>query len=573
MFQRVRQSPIIAILALLTVLTVVPAWPVHADEKEYEVSHYHVVIEAYRNGTLRITETITFRFVQGSFTYAYRYIPHKGFDDLRLLDVSSNTTEITSLQFKQRLTDYYIKWTYPETKSPAEHTFTITYEVTNALTAPSDLQNGVDWQAVGGGWEVPISDVVVVVQLPVDASPELLSYSPEEEARVYGGPSGTVVVFRHDYLKPGVPYRVVVYFDKVYEPRITLLRLMRDSPITFFGMFYAAVVVSSVVWAWGRRRSLARRVKVKPTYGLKPPSSLKPPEVARLLRPSLGDVLTPLLLDLASRGYVEIEHVKVEKRFRKKDVFKFKVREGFEEDHELEDYEREFLSVLKEAGDTDVLRKQAYRFKGRLLEVCKAVSEKLVSLNLLYKTPPGLKTTLIVYGVLMTPLVLLTGKIVPIDVASALLGPIIGVALGSLTAMFVASAILPRYTLEGLKEKLVWTDYLRRLKEKALTLEGLRDLFNRVLPYLIIVVKPSDLKSLLKTLKSAATEGYAPPPWYYYHGVYTSGRAGPLPHITAAADFSAFLNNLPTLVHTFRGATAVAGGGGAGGGGGGGGAG
>ena len=51
MFQKVGQPLITAILVLLIFLTVVPACPVHADEKEYEVSHYHVVIEAYRHPT------------------------------------------------------------------------------------------------------------------------------------------------------------------------------------------------------------------------------------------------------------------------------------------------------------------------------------------------------------------------------------------------------------------------------------------------------------------------------------------------------------------------------------------
>ncbi|UCE96249.1 MAG: hypothetical protein JSV51_01165, partial [Candidatus Bathyarchaeota archaeon] len=63
----------------------------------YYISHWDDKIMINEDASLAISENITFRFVTGDFGFAYRTIPHRGFDDM--ISISVMDDEGTALGY------------------------------------------------------------------------------------------------------------------------------------------------------------------------------------------------------------------------------------------------------------------------------------------------------------------------------------------------------------------------------------------------------------------------------------------------------------------------------------------
>src|SRR5438445_12344863 len=108
------------------------------------------------NGSLRIRETLTFRFDLGTFSFAYRDIPWRGFDDLQDVSVTNETGWPLdfSLRFAPEETgEWHIRWSFASATAPAVRTFTVGYTVTNALLQPSAGLNRLDLASGRHGME------------------------------------------------------------------------------------------------------------------------------------------------------------------------------------------------------------------------------------------------------------------------------------------------------------------------------------------------------------------------------------------------------------------------------------
>ncbi|RLG46730.1 MAG: hypothetical protein DRN92_04670, partial [Thermoproteota archaeon] len=296
-------------LVLILAITSVAFQLTLAQEKKYYVSKYHVEIWVRTNGSLRIEETIRFRFQQGTFTYAYRTIPIEGFDKLNFIGVYENSEPIKySLRKSWREVD--ITWYYPETKSPAEREFTIVYEVTNAIGLASKFQNSLDWDAIGAGWSVQIKDIKVRVHLPGRfESSKMLSISPSDEAFVVEKDNETLITFSHPMLKPYQAYRVIVYFPRIYTPHYSISRIARDSPVasgTFSFLAVTSIIV--IIWYYKGRDPKVEEFQV-PLFLHN--WDLKPMEVSYLVNGQLDvNSFLATIVDLAQRGYLKIIHEK-----------------------------------------------------------------------------------------------------------------------------------------------------------------------------------------------------------------------------------------------------------------------
>lgn len=154
-----RGSVLAVALALALVLLLAAS---SMGAKQYEVSGYDVEMTVTSDGSYLITERITYHFLEGSFSTAYREVPGKGFTGLRFISLSGVDVPILSQSYTdgRRLN---VEWSYPETDDTA--TFELVYEAQGALRSV-DGHNVIDWNAVGSGWDVDIRDVTVSIQLP-----------------------------------------------------------------------------------------------------------------------------------------------------------------------------------------------------------------------------------------------------------------------------------------------------------------------------------------------------------------------------------------------------------------------
>src|SRR5438309_6210866 len=92
-------------IVALTIASLVPlldmtSSPAAAQDKLYHLAANAVTMKVDLNGSLRIRERLTFRFDLGTFSFGYRDIPWKGFDDLQ--DVLVTNVTGTPLDYSLR---------------------------------------------------------------------------------------------------------------------------------------------------------------------------------------------------------------------------------------------------------------------------------------------------------------------------------------------------------------------------------------------------------------------------------------------------------------------------------------
>ncbi len=112
------------------------------------MSAYASAIDVRNDGSLKIAEKLNFTFGLGEFSFAYRDIPWKGFDEIKDISVLNQTSASIPYSLSFASGNYHIQWNYPITDAPASRVFTIQYTVTNALAQPSVTRDRLDWQAV-----------------------------------------------------------------------------------------------------------------------------------------------------------------------------------------------------------------------------------------------------------------------------------------------------------------------------------------------------------------------------------------------------------------------------------------
>src|SRR5206468_9726086 len=92
-----------------------------AQEKVYHLASNAISLDVVTNGALRIEERLTFSFDLGRFSFAYRDIPWRGFDDL--VDISVLDGAQVPLNYSvsfapQAKGDWHIRWRFPLVPGP-----------------------------------------------------------------------------------------------------------------------------------------------------------------------------------------------------------------------------------------------------------------------------------------------------------------------------------------------------------------------------------------------------------------------------------------------------------------------
>ncbi len=561
-----------------------------AAEQQYHLASLHAVADVQTDGSIRMTEELTFQFDLGTFTYAYRDLPWRGFDELRdvqVLDQSGQPLPAT-VMFAAKVTgDWHIRWTYPSTAAPAARWFSVQYTLTNALAQPASDRNRLDWMAVGTGWSVWILNASATVRLPSAAGDSAdFAYSPIPTSVAAVG-KGTELNYTIGRLEPQTGFRILVDVPKFLDVRTDLIRISRESPLTMTLLTFLAVTAFMVaLWAWKGREPRARTTLSQGILST-PPSELRPGEVAYLLSQEFGPAgMLGELLWLAKRGFLVFhgvpEGLRLKEEPRRLDVTE-KGRAawppGSPEGRELNEPERVLLQALSRTTRRPELAPQTEHGG-----FARAMETRILDLGYLEARPSKVRVR---YGVAAALVgatgaaLLLLGRFDPS--AFSVQGVSAGLLVSSLS-VGVTGYFIPRLTRAGAEERARWRNFLQGLRWRVDSVRrtdprsavSLFDEYVEFLPLVPGMDLPSWLKKLSQDLRGVPYE----PTWYrpFYSPVllpYDAGHGVPAVRIgdvsqAVALDFSTFAHAFGATLGFFAGAGSPSGGGAVGGGGGGG---
>lgn len=283
-----------------------------AGAKDYAAERFDATLLLHPEGTLDITETITFRFVGGPFRRVFRALPVARNDRIEILEIlldgvpvphgeASGQAEISGARSPK------ITWRLPPF-SDQTHRFTVRYRVEGALYRKGRLDR-LDWPVLPDEYDYPIEDGSVVVRYPPHwplAAPPSTRKNP---AAFQSSPGE--IRFQFQAVKPGRPMAVVVQF-----PEKTAIESLPDWQIREAAIFtkvpgIAAGALALALGLAGAFLLYLRNLRA-PEYhrspappSPEPPSSLPPALAAALLgggHPAPWPAILGTLFDLGSRG-------------------------------------------------------------------------------------------------------------------------------------------------------------------------------------------------------------------------------------------------------------------------------
>jgi uncharacterized membrane protein YgcG len=387
-----------------------------ASARELRIEKFDAQITVLPNGTIDVTENITFRFI-GHWNGIYREIPveyntPQGMNYSLFLDVKGVTDSSgQSLKYESSRERHYrkLKIYVPNAESTTK-TIVIEYSVSDALRFFED-HDEFYWNITGDEWEVPIASASANITLPVGATGirtnvftgAYRSTGKQAEAEVVGNGvevHTTAPLGYHEGLT------IAVAFDKGLVREATpvehaWLFLRSNWPlflpiVAFFGMF----------WLWWTR---GRDPRLRPiTAQYEPPEQLTPSEVGTLIDNSVDmRDITAAIVDLAVRGYLTIEEKTKDSMLglvHSKDyVFHLKKSSG--EWSSLKPHEQELLGGLfsggGQAGETVTLSELHNEFYKYLPGIKNRVFESLVSRGYYRRRPDSVRTSYIAGGVVV----------------------------------------------------------------------------------------------------------------------------------------------------------------------------
>ena len=584
-------------------------------EKSYSVESIRIDARVAPDGSMRVTEIVTYRF-EGKFAYAYRDVPLKPGEELVEIGVRERDVLYTRAEGKEPgtytvtsgETGYRITWYYDARDEG--RTFEFSYTVTGLVRRYPDTAE-IYYKFVGEGWDREIGRVDAEVRIPETAGAAGI------RAWAHGPPHGTVSI---------LPSGVVAFNVSPLAPRTFWEgRILCDSG-AFPGLAYTddrprlqSILDEEKRWAdeanrlreeRSRRREAALRERERRAEhgrGLLPiavilglgalglwlmffsrhgrphevaahaapgsiPSDHAPAVVSYLMyRSAGGPAVAATLLDLASRGHLEVHESSVTTKglFGKtKRELDYRFDVVAKPASNLAPFEQSLLKfALAEAGDESgfsilslrkAATKKARAFHKFFLAWSKEVAAFAKPYHFFEPYPRGAMVANALCGVGIL------GAGIAISVLTAPLAGVPAMIGGGIQA--VLTVALTRRTPEGRRLKIAWSAFKSYLKSLGRSMGpvtlGSRD-WGR---YLAVAVVFGIHKKLIPVLRLDEGDGVYPV-WFY--GAFGSGGDGGLSGL--ASGISSMVDAVSTTASSAAGAGGGASGGGGGGSGGGGG--
>jgi hypothetical protein len=293
------------------------AFPAAATaQKSYVAERFDTTVAVQPDGSLRVTEVITFRFEGGPFAFVFRDLALRGLTGIDEITATmdgrafSPGTQAGQVEIKQG-DPIRATWHYAPV-SDSRHTFGLCYRVVGALRGEGQ-EGQLVWRAVPEDHDYVIETGQVTLELPPGT--RLLGPARLEGAQAASTTtSGSRVVLPFGRVEPNVPVDMLVDFDPGAIPLAgaeigaAALRPAFGAQVVWVALAIAGLgsvvgIAGLAVW-W--RREWGGRTSVPPSPPrVEPPADLAPGLAAMLLggrSPALGT-----LFDLARRGAIRIE--------------------------------------------------------------------------------------------------------------------------------------------------------------------------------------------------------------------------------------------------------------------------
>jgi len=412
-----------------------------ARAQSFETIHsYDIQIVVHTDGSMRITETISYDFGPYERHGIFRRVPTRlAYDDrydrvypLTVesvgatggasadFDVSDEPGGITQI----RIGD-------PDRTIGGQHTYRIVYVVQAAMNGFKD-HDELYWNVIGDEWDVTVQSATVTVTMPGRVAQAACyagpygSYLPCDRAKM----DGDIARFRHAQLGAfqaltiavAVPKGVVARPTPHLVERWSMDRAFARTPTTLgvSGGLLALIVagIGWLLWTRGRDRRFAGspvdQVMGNPTGAdqavplfergvapveFAPPEDLRPGQIGTIVdeRANTLDV-TATIVDLAVRGYLTIEEIPKEGWFGKPDWTLHRTEKA---DDELLAYERTLLTKLFSPGTDVTLSSLKATFAAHLAKVEEQLYSDAVKRGWFLKRPDKVRTAWHALGVVL----------------------------------------------------------------------------------------------------------------------------------------------------------------------------
>ncbi len=291
-------------------------------DRSYSADRFDVVVAPQYDRSLRVEETVTFRFMGGPFSFVFRELPTDHTDGIT--DIVAGVDGVAWPQGtgpgQVEITGndpIVVTWHLPPT-SNATQNFTLAYRALGVVRQNDD-GDVLDWQALPDEYEYPIAASRVTIHYDDTMT---RAGEPEVLAGDFGAAIGdNQVVFTRDNLESGDPLVVRLRFvpgSFSDEPPIWQMRqTVQNSRAWVWLTAAAAALVAGlgVIFAWAR--PFMRSTPKANTFLYKPPADLPPALVGYLFNSTISwQHALAALFDLARRGVLEIEQIREKTTFR-----------------------------------------------------------------------------------------------------------------------------------------------------------------------------------------------------------------------------------------------------------------
>jgi uncharacterized membrane protein YgcG len=494
--------------------------------KERELKKFYSQIDVLPNGSVDVTENITFRFIGGPWQGIYRNIPveyagPRGMNYTLFLSVkrvTDDTGRVLKYETSRERQYLKLKIFIPDADN-STRTVSIEYEVEDALRFFDD-HDEFYWNVTGDEWPIPIESAGAQIVFP-EGTTNLRANAFTGTFRSKGTDATEEIVGN------GVDVRtksalgiheglsVAVAFDKgiVREPsRLDLFwRTLRSNwPI---GIPFVAFVLMS--WMWWTRGRDPRLRSIAAQY--EPPDQLTPGEVGTLIDNSVDmRDITASIVDLAVRGFMMIEEKQKDHLLglTHSKEYVFHLKKPRAEWSALKAHEQELLGgffATGNAGDTVTLEDLHNRFYKSITPIKNDIFASLVGKGYYARRPDSVRAGYILFGVLAGIVLIWGGQAVGKMMGMA---PLSFIVAGIITAAVICGFawFMPARTQAGaraLEGVLGFEDFLQHVESDRFNrMVKTPEMFEKFLPFAMALGVE---KNWSKAFQGIYTQ---PPSWY-----------------------------------------------------------
>jgi hypothetical protein len=324
------------------------------DDKSYHASSFNVDIVALHDGSLDVTETVTFNFVGGPFSFVFRELPVDHTDG-----VTAMTAGVDGTPWPQGTAAGQVEisgnnpiriiWHLPPT-SNSSHTFDLSYRVLG-ITRQTEDADLLLWQALPDEYDYTIDHSRIRLSFPADATllgtPEVTAGSAEVTVE------GHQVVATMQDLEENEPLVLQLRFSPgslisappSWQVQQETQMAQQYSFAWVWTTLAALIGIGGILAVVAQSRSGARPVPKMMGTAYEPPDDL-PPAMAGLLHTSNGrpgwQHALGTLFDLAARGILIIEEQPKEAWYQSREWIIKQVNPA----HDLRPHEEQLLEIL-----------------------------------------------------------------------------------------------------------------------------------------------------------------------------------------------------------------------------------